>query len=300
MPFLGLQLFRNGVLLGNVLLPDLNLKMGNNSLVATSLFAANDSPEGLQTLNDFVAKKDVPLTIAGYDSSTKIAPLLEAFKSLSLDVTLPGLKTNLLNTASLKVLPNTGRDNIAKVSVKMTNPFSTPLKLTRIQSTVSAFDIPLGTIDTTTGFSTAPKADTTSPELDLNMNLAPEAIFTVTRALAVKAGLDVAPLDGIVELGGITYLKTTGPPVRRLQARDNVFTGFDLPKFVHAAFAKLESDVKLKVDVTMGMSESLSCFISHVATQGSTLQRWNSPSSRSPQQLTNRLISFSLSWHHRS
>lgn len=45
------------------------------------------------------------------------------------------------------------------------------------------------------------------------MNLDPASLFTVTRALAVEAGEDVAPLDGIVALGGYTYLMTTGPAV---------------------------------------------------------------------------------------
>lgn len=40
------------------------------------------------------------------------------------------------------------------------------------------------------------------------MNFDPAALFTVTRALAVEANLNVAPLDEIVRLGGIQYLQT--------------------------------------------------------------------------------------------
>ena len=47
--------------------------------------------------------------------------------------------------------------------------------------------------------------------LELNMNLEPNSIFTVTRALAVEAGLNTEQLDGIVQLGGYQYLKVTGP-----------------------------------------------------------------------------------------
>lgn len=48
------------------------------------------------------------------------------------------------------------------------------------------------------------------------MNFDPAALFTVTRALAVEAGLDPAPLDGIVQLGGIQYLSIGDqPPVKR-------------------------------------------------------------------------------------
>lgn len=45
---------------------------------------------------------DVTLQISGYGGSTKVASLAEALGSLSLDVVLPALKTNLLNTAALK------------------------------------------------------------------------------------------------------------------------------------------------------------------------------------------------------
>jgi hypothetical protein len=90
----------------------------------------------------------------------------------------------------------------------------------------------LGTIDTTTDFVSAPKSTTQSPTLDLNMNFDPSALFTVTRALAVEAGLDVTPLDGIVQLGGIRYLSITNssPSVQR---RANIFTCVCPPVFEH-------------------------------------------------------------------
>lgn len=51
------------------------------------------------------------------------------------------------------------------------------------------------------------------------MNFDPDALFTVTRALAVQAGLDVAPLDSIVQLGGYHYLSTSAAsPVTKRQA----------------------------------------------------------------------------------
>ncbi|KAF8070285.1 hypothetical protein FPV67DRAFT_1755106 [Lyophyllum atratum] len=249
---LTLQLFREGVALGTALLPNLTLVRGNNTFHATSGFEANKSPQGLQTLNDFVGKKDVQLTIAGFDGSTKMASLVEAFETLNISVVLPGLKTNLLDAAALEVLSTTGRDNnISHVTVSLVNPFSAPLQITKISSTVKSFGIPLGTIETVTDFKSAPKSTTKSPVLDLNMNFDPAALFTVTRALAVEAGLDVDPLDGIVALGGIKYLSITGDPPK-LKRRANIFTGFDLPTFVHTAFKKLRSDVELAVDVTIG------------------------------------------------
>ncbi|KAG6857277.1 hypothetical protein H0H87_007110 [Tephrocybe sp. NHM501043] len=266
---LTLQLSRDGVALGTALIPDLVLKRGNNTFHSTSNFKANDSPQGQQTLNDFVGKKDVQLNIAGFNGSTKIASLAEAFGTLNVDVILPGLKTNLIDTADLKsewlnhrlalivnhlssVLSTTGRtNNISHVTVSLVNPFSAPLHITKISSTVKSFGIVLGTIETNVDLKSAPNSTTESPTLDLNMNFDPAALFTVTRALAVEAGLDVDPLDGIVDLGGIKYLSITGEPPK-LKRRANVFDGFELPKFVNAAFKKLQSDVELNVDVAIG------------------------------------------------
>ncbi|KAJ7594702.1 hypothetical protein C8J56DRAFT_446479 [Mycena floridula] len=247
--------------LGTALLPKLSLVIGPNALLASSSFDANSSPDGFSTLNDFVGGKDVGLTISGYAGSTNVTSLSNAFKTLSIDVILPGLKSKLLQSAALKVLNSTGTTNVSHVSVVMANPFSTPLHITAIKSTVSAFGINLGSIDTAQSspqlsFSTAPKSTTSSPELDLAMNFDPSSLFTLTRVLAVKAGMDPAPIDGIVHVGGIQYLSGMGPSRREIEAqlsrRANLFTGFNLPSFVQKAFTKLVSDVELSATVQIG------------------------------------------------
>ncbi|THV03542.1 hypothetical protein K435DRAFT_962414 [Dendrothele bispora CBS 962.96] len=252
---LRVQLFRSGEMIGTALMPNLTLLMGDNKVKASSVFAANSNDQAQQTLNDFVGKKDVQLSIAGFDGSTEIASLVSAFETLNIDVTLPSLKTNLLDTAALTVLPTTGRENnISHVTVSLANPFSADLNIKRIQSTVSAFGIQLGSIDSSTSFKTQANSTTTSPDLELNMNLDPSSIFTVTRALAVEAGLGTEQLDGIVQLGGYQYLMTTGPPVStNAHKRDNLFTGFDLPSFVQKAFTQLKSDVELTAEVEIGV-----------------------------------------------
>ncbi|KAJ7668375.1 hypothetical protein DFH06DRAFT_1181491 [Mycena polygramma] len=253
---LTLQLLRDGANLGTVVMSNLVLNMGNNTVQTKSNFQANKSPQGLQTLDDFVGKKDVQLSIAGYDGTTPIASLGPALKTLNIDVNLPALKKDLLDTAALEVLSTTGRSsNVSHVTVSIANPFTSPLEITSISSTVSAFGVTLGTINSTTKFNNPGKITTTSPNLDLDMNFDPATLFSVTRRLALEAGLDVAPLDSIVQLGGITYLPaaaTASSPIKRGVRRDNLFTGFDLPTFVQTAFKKLQSDVELTAGVTIG------------------------------------------------
>ncbi|KAI9442265.1 hypothetical protein H4582DRAFT_1809416 [Lactarius indigo] len=249
------QLFKGNALLGTTIMPNLTLLVGNNSIAATSSFSPDNSPEGQQVLNNFVGKKDSVVTIAGYDGSTKISSLLQAFETINLNVTLPGLKTNLLSSAALTILPTTGRENnIAHVSVALVNPFTAGLLVTGIRSTVSTHGISLGNIETSTNFTSMGKSTVTSPSLDLGLNMNPAVLFTVTRLCAVSAGLTTEQLDGIVQLGGYQYLQTTDgdSPGATNGRRDNLYTGFNLPNFVDTAFKQLHSDVQLEADVQIG------------------------------------------------
>lgn len=151
----------------------------------------------------------------------------------------------------------------------MNNPFTADLRITKIKSTVASYGLELGTIEQETTFESKGKSTTTSPDLNLALNLDPATIFTLTRALAVEAGLQTDQLDGIVELGGYDYKFTTGsdPSNRK---RDNIYTcvsglhplsftsltrqcrGFELPPYVQEAFKKLKSDITLSTELTIG------------------------------------------------
>lgn len=58
------------------------------------------------------------------------------------------------------------------------------------------------------------------------MNFDPNALFTLTRVLAVEAGESTAQLDGIVALGGYHYVSSTSADSKRewLLPRDNIYT----------------------------------------------------------------------------
>ncbi|KAI0305626.1 hypothetical protein B0F90DRAFT_1815219 [Multifurca ochricompacta] len=264
------QLLKGNSLLGTTLMPNLTLLVGNNSVQASTSFSPNDTPEGQEVLKEFLGKNDSHITISGYSGSTKIPSLLQAFETIDLNVTLPGLKSDLLSTAALTgelsplprhsrlksriVLPTTGRENnITHVSVALANPFTAPLLITGVRSNVSTYGIPLGTIGTATNFTSAGKSTVSSPSLDLDLNMDPPALFTVTRLCAIAAGLRTEQLDGIVQLGGYQYLPATnGGGSSTNQKRGNIYSGFNLPKFVDTAFKQLHSDVQLEADVQIG------------------------------------------------
>ncbi|KAI0354382.1 hypothetical protein OH77DRAFT_1404952 [Trametes cingulata] len=251
-----LQLFRDDALMGTTLMPNLTLNMGNNSVTAQGSFKPNLSPQGLQTLDDFVGGKDVQVAIAGYGGSTAISSLLQAFEGLNINAVLPALKSKLLNSASLEVLPTTGHENnIAHATVSLANPFTAGLVITHVSSNVSYRGINLGTIQTPTDFKSPGKSTSSSPALDLDMNMDPQSLFTVTRLLAEQAGLGTEQLDAIVALGGYHYLDVDGQSKREVklaERADNGSLGFNLPNYVDQAFTKLESNVELSAGVMIG------------------------------------------------
>ncbi|KAI0268735.1 hypothetical protein BC834DRAFT_651204 [Gloeopeniophorella convolvens] len=252
---LTLQLFKTGSLIGTTTLPNLTLDIGQNSVAAQGTFSPNNSPEGQQVLDNFVGKKDSILNIVGYSGGTKIASLVQAVQTLNLTATLPGLKNDLISTAALTVLPTTGHENnITHVSVAIVNPFTTGLSITGVRSNVTTRGIYLGTIATSTNFTSAGKATTNSPMLDLDLNMDPPTLFTVTRLCAIAAGLSTEQLDGIVQLGGYQYVQSTdnSSAAANTKKRDNIYTGFNLPNFVDTAFKQLHSDVQVEADVQIG------------------------------------------------
>lgn len=154
--------------------------------------------------------------------------MAQALGTLNISAVLPGLQARLLDSAALTVLNSTGHENnITHVTVALANPFSADLSISKVSSTVTYEGITLGQISSTDVWTAKGKSSTGSPNLNMELNMDPEALFTVTKVLAHGAGLDTAPLDGIVALGGYTYLQTnTSSTKRALVTRDNIYTYF--------------------------------------------------------------------------
>ena len=194
---------------------------------------------------------DVATSIKGFEDSTEVASLLDAFKTLSLGATLPGLQSKLLDSAALTILDTTGvTNNISHVSVVLANPFTADLGVKSIKSTVTSHGLTLGTITSNDAFTSAGKTTTTSPELNLDMNLEPSVIFSLLRALAVDQGMETDQIDGIMQIGEIQPVQTYGR--RDVLATRNIYTNFNLPSYVDQAFSNLTSNVTLSAGVKIG------------------------------------------------
>ncbi|WFD23341.1 hypothetical protein MEQU1_002030 [Malassezia equina] len=261
---------------GGVTIPDMHLNIGNNTLTAHSKFNPKASPHGLDMLNRFVSGLDTPLNISGFDGSTGIQSLVPAFSAIRINTTLPGLGLQLIQQASLKVLPTTGvKNDVSQTLVSLNNPFTAGIKITHIQANVTAHGINVAQVDTGINFVGNGKSVTQSPPFDLHLNLYPPDLFALVRAFAVDAGMDTKQLDGIVKIGGYTYTPTssanTSPKQRRaldlpemiedeesaslnvLERRDqNMYTGFNIADFVQQAFAKATIDMEILSSANIG------------------------------------------------
>jgi hypothetical protein len=249
-----LQLFKDGGLIGTVLLPNLNLVQGKNTIQSVSKFTPNNNRQGLETLAQFVDKKDTKITISGYDSSTKVASLVEAFKGLKTDVSLPGMKESLIQSTSMTVLPTTSAtNNIVHAKVVIANPFTADLTITKVTSTIKSHGLTLGTIDQSVTFPLPGKQQSTSPDLNLALNMDTATLLTLLKRLATDAGMPTDQLDAIVAIGGFSYLaRKRDADLAPAVVRRGAFDGFDLVSYTDQAFQKLTADISIISAVNVG------------------------------------------------
>ncbi|WFD34248.1 hypothetical protein MCUN1_001085 [Malassezia cuniculi] len=230
----------NNDVIGNVVMRDLNLVIGENNITTESTFTPSASPYGYETLNRFVSGLDTDLMISGYEGSTEITSLSTAFAALRVNTTLPGLRKNLVSQASLVVANTTGITNdVAYSKVSVENPFTSDLQITHIRANITSHGLFIAQVDTDLDFTAKGKTTSTSDLLPLHLNLYPPDLFGLLRALAIQAGEEVERLDAMIALGGYTLSGTT-PQTRRKRSelmRRAMFDNFDLPSYVKKAFS---------------------------------------------------------------
>ncbi|RUP43844.1 hypothetical protein BC936DRAFT_136643 [Jimgerdemannia flammicorona] len=241
------------VTLGTVGLPNLTLFRGANSVNAISAFAPASSPQGLKLLTSFIGGNDTTVRIAGFNGTTPITSLAGGLSQISLTSVLPGLKSKLVQNASLVVLSDTLSTSIANAAVVITNPFSAGLTITKVVSTVSYAGMPVGQIDqdiSSNPIVVGGKTSSSSPPLNLKMNLQPASIALLLRENALTApGItsdNIKALDGLLNMGGLNVGNASVTPSADL------FKGFNLPLFVETALGNLHVDLVLKSTVKIG------------------------------------------------
>ena len=257
-------LLLNHDVVGDVVMKDLNLAIGENNITAQSTFNPGTSEYGYETLNRFVSGMDTKLNISGFDESTEISSLVPAFAALRINTTLPGLKTQLVAKAMMHVANTTGiKDDVAFSDVDIENPFTADMGISRIRANVTSHGLFIAQIDTPLDFVAKGKKTTTAFKVPLHVNLFPPDIFGFVRALAQKAGLETDRLDAMIKLGGYTLSPTTKETRRKRSVieRRGFFDGFDLPSYVLKAFSAASVNMDIASTAKIGDFETEISFV---------------------------------------
>ncbi|GAB5591805.1 hypothetical protein Unana1_06705 [Umbelopsis nana] len=261
-----LQMTSSGTNLGLVTLPNLNLVRGVNHVTTLAYFNPKATTVGQNLLTTFVSGKNNTVGIAGFANSTSIESLAYAFGNVSLSSVLPGLQTQLIQTAALTVYTDTVQTKVAGTSVTIANPFSAGLSITQVQAAVTYAGMPVGNINA--DISSNPivvggKTTSPSPPIPITMNLEPAAVALLLRENAASAGLDLRPIDAMLTLGGFNIQGQ-----QQTQATAALFNGFNISDFVIKAFTNLHVDLQLSSVINIGQySDTLQIVQTNVPTK---------------------------------
>ncbi|KAI8372839.1 uncharacterized protein BYT42DRAFT_578204 [Radiomyces spectabilis] len=125
---------------GIVYLKDVVIKPGVNTFDAKMHMGGTDLKALAQMLSNFLTNAQVPLTISGTPSSTKIAPLQKALASVKLATTLQGLPNQLVESTYVSTTLINALMGKASTYVTLKNPLDTPFTVYKVQATIRHTD----------------------------------------------------------------------------------------------------------------------------------------------------------------
>lgn len=170
-------------------------------------------------LQNFIQGVDSDTSIAGSTGSTPVESLQLALSQIHLSpVTIPGLRQNLVTSASLTFPVNIVNTGIASTSFTLANPFTASINLLKLGATASFHGLTLGTIPTIDASAHPIQApghgQVTSPALPLAFNLDPTAIIKLLLVTSQANGVDLGPLNSLFQF--VLSNPDFKPPVRHV------------------------------------------------------------------------------------
>lgn len=169
--------------------------------------SGNDAAEIDKLFSQYVSGLNQTLNVDG-DSvepggpgTAEIGWLSTAFKTLELNVTLPGLQTSLITAVSLTFPTDIVQTGIAEATFTLANPFTAGLNIVEASANATFRDLSLGDIDHVDLSASPIHADghsnVTSQDLPFQFNLDPTTIITLLTDGASDNGVDLGPLPDL-------------------------------------------------------------------------------------------------------
>lgn len=156
---------------------------------------------GQALLENFLQGINVATTITGTTGSTNIESLKLALSQIRLsDVTIPGLQTTLIRSASLTFPINIATSGTATTSFTLANPFTASINLLKVSATVTYHNLTLGDIPNVgTSIRAAGHSQVTSPGLPLKFTLVPSTIIQLLLIASQENNVGLGPLPQLFQ-----------------------------------------------------------------------------------------------------
>ncbi|KAI7900771.1 uncharacterized protein BX663DRAFT_438815 [Cokeromyces recurvatus] len=236
--------------LGLVVLDNLSLTRGQNTVIATATLDSKSTNIGQNLLNSFIMGNNNAIKILGHSNSTNIASLVNPLSDINIGSTLPGLKESLIKSGALTILSDTVITGIAGVKVSIANPFSADLSISKVTAAATFKGMPIGKIDqdiSSNTFIVPGKGTAESQYLSMNMNIEPASIALLLRTLAIEANLDNRALDALLGLGDFQIVGQ-----ETIVADSSLFSDFNISSYVIDAMKALKVDISLFSNIQIG------------------------------------------------
>lgn len=161
-------------------------------------------PAGNALLEAFIQGSDSNTVISGFTGSTPIQSLQSALAQIHLSpVTIPGIKQNLIQSASLTFPTDIVNTGIAATSFILANPFTASINLIQVSATATFHNLTLGSIPNTDESAhpivASGHGSVTSSSLPLNFNLDPPTIIQLLLITSQSNKVDLGPLTGLFQ-----------------------------------------------------------------------------------------------------
>ena len=244
------NLLGEGNILGTVTMANLTLDRGENQVTGKVKFSPQGEAAiatGRQLLGRYAMGTDSPVGISGSQESTVIPSLQQAFSKIQLPSTMPGLKTQLLQSSRFTVLDNTGQTGMASAGIEANNPLGAQLQILELDSSISFHDHVVGTIKgKLPEVITIPaKSVQESPSLPLKLDLDPKSIVFLMEQAAIDSKTDLGDL--------LPLLDIVAPRINsKLRKR-----AIDVEGLIAKAVTGLKVDATLSAKIKVGDYETM-------------------------------------------
>ncbi|CAG8582081.1 17100_t:CDS:2 [Cetraspora pellucida] len=226
---------------------NMSLGPGPNNVSLQSTVDPNSSPQAFQLVSNFMNNISSNVTVLGYDGSSGFESLKLAFEGLTMNTSLPPLKTPLVKKSTLHIQDTTTSDHIATGIVDMANPFDAGFNIQSLESTITADDLQLATVSQSKLDINIPGNKTITTNLPISLTLDPVVLFGLLRQEAKTKNMNTEAIDALISIGNIQVPGVPQIDISKINPR--IFDNFDVVQFSKSAMSNMNTTMNISATV---------------------------------------------------